>query len=86
MDQFASPPVKKKQLPNDSFTDSSKLSNENSNTVNENMNNQSKLSEANNSQSLSTTAEHNNKYQYFLNVTLLSLSPIVSVSIKKHNY
>lgn len=74
MDQFASPPVRKKQLHNDSFTDSSKLSNEN-------INDQSKLSEVNNSQPLPTTAEQDNKYQYFLNLTLLSLSPIVNVSI-----
>jgi len=78
MDQFASPPVKNKQLNNDHFTD---LSNENNNAaVNEHTNDQPKLSEVNNSQSLSSNAEQDNKYQYFLNLTLLSLSPIVNVS------
>jgi len=80
MDQFASPPVKNKQLNNDSFTDLSVLSNKNNNAVNENINDQSKLSEVNNSQAISTNAEQENKYQYFLNLTLLSLSPIVNVS------
>lgn len=83
MDQFASPPVKTKQLNNDSFTVSSVLSNENNNAVNENINNQSKLSEVNNSQATSTNSEQENKYQYFLNLTLLSLSPIVNVSKTK---
>lgn len=76
MDQFASPPVKNKQLNDDSFTDSLVLSNEN-------IDNQSKLSEVNNSQAISTNAEQENKYQYFLNSTLLSLSPIVNVSKMK---
>jgi len=82
MDQFASPPVKNKLLHNDSVTDSSDLLNEN-NAANENINNQSKLSEVNNSQATSTNADQENKYQYFLNLTLLSLSPIVNVSKTK---
>lgn len=76
MDQFASPPVKNKQFNKDSITNSSTLSNEN-------INNQSKLSEVNNPQLLLTNTEQDNKFQYFLNSTLLSLSPIVDVSKEK---
>lgn len=80
MDQFASLPVKNEELNNDSLADSSISLNENNNAVNED---QSKITELNNSQPLSTNTEQDNKYQYFLNSTLLSLSPLVNVSKKR---
>lgn len=70
MDQFASPQVKHKHLNNDSSTikgDSSVLPNDNNNQ----------------SEPLSTNTELENKFPYFLNSTILSLSPVVDVSKKK---
>lgn len=80
MDQFASLPVKNEELNNDSLTDSSISLNKNNNAVKKD---QSKINELNNSQPLSTNTEQDNKYQYFLNSTLLSLSPLVNVSKKR---
>lgn len=73
MDQFASPQVKNKPLNNDSTIkgDSSVLPNDN--------NNRSELTERNNTEPLSTNTELENKFQYFLNATILSLSPVVDV-------
>jgi len=42
-----------------------------------------KMTELNNLQPLSTNTEQDNKYQYVLNSTLLSLSPLVNVSKKR---
>lgn len=80
MDQFASLPVKNEELNNESLADLSISLNENNNAVKED---QSKMTELNNSQPLSTNTEQYNKYQYFLNSTLLSLSPLVNVSKKR---
>lgn len=80
MDQFASLPVKNEESNNDSLADLSISLNENNNAIKED---QSKMTELNNSQPLSTNTEQDNKYQYFLNSTLLSLSPLVNVSKKR---
>lgn len=82
MDQFASPSMRNKQLKNYTLTDQQEitvLSNENNNAINENVNNQSEFSEVNHSPLLTKT-ELQNKFQYFLNSTILSLSPVVTVS------
>jgi len=80
MDQFASLPLKNKELNNESLADSSISLNENKNAVKED---QSKMTELNNLQPLLTNTEQDNKYQYVLNSTLLSLSPLVNVSKKR---
>lgn len=83
MDQFASPVVENKQLFNDSLTNEKDVSVlcTNNSDVNKNINNQ--LSEVNILPSLTET-EIDNKFQYFLNRTILSLSPFVNVS-KENN-
>lgn len=78
MDQFASLPLKNEELNNEFLADSSISLNENNNAVKED---QSKMTELNNLQPLSTNTEQDNKYQYFLNSTLLSLSPLVNFSV-----
>lgn len=82
MDQFASPPMRNKQLNNYTLTDQQDitvLSNENNNAINKNINIQSEFSEVNHLPLLAKT-ELENKFQYFLNSTILSLSPVVNVS------
>lgn len=82
MDQFASPPVRNKQLNNYILSDQqdiSILANESNNANNKRVGNKSELSEVLiHSQSAKT--ERENKFQYFLNSTILSLSPVVNVS------
>lgn len=82
MDQFASPPVKNR-LTNDLSI--SKQDSILSNPVCINIKNQTELSEVNNSQPWSTDTELENKFKYFLNSTILSISPIVNVSNKNIN-
>lgn len=80
MDQFASPLVKHKHLINDVLADeqnTSMLLNTIDNDVNKNIVNQ--LSEVNNLP-LSSEVDVENKFQCFLNLTILSLSPFVNVS------
>lgn len=78
MDQFASPPVKTEQLNDHCLANKIDLSNTNNNAIDKNVNNQSEFSGMNNSR---TEQELENKFQYFLDSTLLSLSPVVNVSI-----
>lgn len=75
MDQFASPLVK-----NDRLVNKIDSSSTNNNAIDKNVKNQLKFSGINNSLS---EIELENKFQYFLNSTLLSLSPVVNVSILK---
>jgi len=86
MDQFASPSVKTKQLNNDPLIDKQDLLNENNNAVKNNVVSQTELSEVNNSHPLSTETNSVNKFQYFLNSTILSLSPVVNVSKQSNIY
>jgi len=79
MDQFASPSLKTKRLNDSSLTNEQHLLNENNYAINK-IGSQTDLSEVNNSQSLLTETDPGNKFQYFLNLTILSLSPIVNVS------
>lgn len=74
MDQFASPLIQNKQL-NYEFSNNVQDPLNANNTVN-NINNQSELI---NSQS-STNIEKESKFQYYLDTTILSLSPVVNVS------
>lgn len=88
MDQFASPPVKNRSMHNDSLIPKQEISilSNNSNAISVNVNDQTELSEINNSQPLLTDTESENKFQYFLNSTILSISPVVNVSNKNINY
>lgn len=86
MDQFASPPVKNRIVNNDSLSheqELSILSNKNNSAITENVNDETELSEVNNAQPLSADTELENKFQNFLNSTILSISPVVNVSNKK---
>lgn len=76
MDQFASPSiVKTKQSNNDFLTGEQDVLIENKTL------NQTELSEVNKSHAImSTETDPENKFQYFLNSTILSLSPVVNVN------
>lgn len=77
MDQFASPFMKNKQLNNDSCTDKQDLTvlQSQNNTID----NQYEIFDVTSPSKI----ESENKFQYFLESTILSLSPIVNVSNHK---
>jgi 1-phosphatidylinositol-3-phosphate 5-kinase len=78
MDQFASLPVKNKLI-SDPLIPEQNLSIL-SNSISINVNDETELFEVNNLQLKSTDTELENKFQYFLNSTILSISPVVNVS------
>lgn len=81
MDQFASPLIKNKQFDKTCVIDDQSVKV----LSNENINNQTEvLSEVNNP-SILNESEPENKIQYFLNSTILSLSPVVNVSKQNNN-
>lgn len=81
MDQFASPPVKNKQVNKEILIDvQDALSTNNANNII--VNNQL---ESTNPQSLLTNTEKENTFQYHLDTTILSLSPVVNVRKQKQN-
>lgn len=81
MDQLASPSVKNKQVNFEFFNNVQDALNTN-NAINNNINNQLELT---NPQPL-TNNEKEKKFQYYLDTTILSLSPIVVVSKQKSRF
>ncbi|XP_025408093.1 putative 1-phosphatidylinositol 3-phosphate 5-kinase isoform X2 [Sipha flava] len=79
MDQFASLPVKNKLI-SDPLIPEQNLSIL-SNSISINVNDETELFEVNNLQLKSTDIELENKFQYFLNSTILSISPVVNFSV-----
>lgn len=78
MDQFASPLVKNKQA-NYELVNNVQDSLNTNNAINNNVNNQAELT---NPQPFTNT-DKENKFQYYLDTTILSLSPVVNVSKQK---
>lgn len=79
MDQFASPLMKDMMKNEQNAID---IQNKNDSDNRKSINNQSELSEASNLWPLSNNTDPENTFEYFLKLTILSLSPIVNVSCK----
>lgn len=76
MDQFASPSVKNRQF-NYENLNNIQDSLDTTNTINNNVNNQSEFTD---SQLVLTNSKKEKTFQYYIDTTILSLSPVVNVS------